>query len=275
MVRSLRLRGGLRAVVSRTFRSTGSPVHSLTRLGSRRLALSPSPRAQPTIYLSLTFVSGENTGPLVGRSDARNHVVNLLRQHFARLAESRGLKSVEFANKDVGWFFPDGLISGKVPFVDLNRKIRRRTLSGKFKALRWHTCLVARPRLWPALVYRVHANVVLSKDGKIPLAGKWTQRRRIRLTRSWWNDVWRDRLLAAMSFLANGRDNIVSSSGNELVEIARLPLLVEVPVSYDATDYPPPYEEYEEANIIQLAVLDDREDDLYDEGPEEGAEDES
>ena len=81
--------------------------------------------------------------------------------------------------------------------------------------------------------------------------------------------MWRDRLLAAMSFLASGSDKIVISSGNELVEIARLPLSVEVPVSYDATDPPPLYEEDEEGNISQLAELDDREDDLDDEGPDD------
>jgi len=232
----------------------------------------PFPLSASTAYdiPFLDFISGRNTGPLVERSDAGNHAVNLLKQHFAQIAESRGLKSVEFGNKEVGWFFPDGLISGKVAFADINGKVKRRTLSGKFKALRWHTCLIARPRLWPTLVYRVHANVVLSKDGKIPLAGKWTQRRRIRLTRSWWNDVWRDRLLAAMSFLADGKDGIIANSGNEPIEIARLPLLVEVPVSYDATDPPPPYEEDEEGNVNQVAVLDDREDDLDDEGPDEG-----
>lgn len=216
------------------------------------------------------FVSGRNTGPLFERSDASNHAVNLLRQHFAKIAEGRGLKSVEFGNKEVGWFFPDGLVSGKVAFVGVDGKVRRRTLSGKFKALRWHTCLIARPRLWPTLVYRVHVNVVFSKDGKTSLGGKWTHRRRIRLTRSWWNDVWRDRLLAAMSFLANGKDSIAAVSGNKPIEIARLPLLVEVPVSYDATDPPPPYEEDEEGNINQLPLLDDREDDLDSEEQGEG-----
>ena len=208
------------------------------------------------------FISGRNTGPLLERIDAGNHALSLLRQHFAKIAERRGLKSVEFANKEVGWFFPDGLVPGKVAFVGANGNIRRRTLSGKFKLLRWHTCLIARPRLRPNLVYRVHVNVVLSKDGKTPLSGERTHRRRRRLTRSWWNDVWRDRLLAAMSFLADGKEKIPAQAGNEFFEIGRLPLLVDVPVSYEAVDPPPHYEEDEEGNINPLAVLDDRDDDL-------------
>jgi hypothetical protein len=211
------------------------------------------------------FISGRDTGPLAERSAASNHAVDLLRQHFSKIAARRGLQRVNFANKEVGWFFPDGLVpGGKVPFVGVDGKVRRRSLSGKFKALRWHTCLIARPRLWPELVYRIHANVVLSKDGRAPLPGDKTYRRRVRLTRSWWNDVWRDRLLAAMSFLADGKESILSVAGNEQLQIARVPLLLDVPVSYDATDPPPPSEEDDEGNVTPIAALDDREDDLHD-----------
>jgi hypothetical protein len=71
-------------------------------------------------------------------------------------------------------------------------------------------------------------------------------------------------------FPCKRKDCITANSGNELIEIARLPFLVEVPVSYDATDPPSPYEEEEEGNMNQVAVLEDREDDLDDEGPDEG-----
>ena len=77
--------------------------------------------------------------------------------------------------------------------------------------------------------------------------------------------MWRDRLLAAMSFLADGKEKISAQAGNELFEIGRLPLLVEVPVSYEAVDPPPPYEEDQEGNFNPLAALNDREDDLEDE----------
>ncbi len=211
----------------------------------------------------MDFISGDDTGPFAERSGATNHAVDLLRQHFSKLAQSKGLLSVEFANRDVGWFFPDGLVpGGKVLFEGADGRPHRRALSGKFKALRWHTCLVVKPRLWPELVYRVHANLVLTKDGLTPLPGDRTHRRRRRLTRSWWNDVWRDRLLAAISFLADGNQEVTLAAGNEAFQLARTPLLVNVPVSYEATDPPPPSEEDEEGNIIQSAAPDDYDDDL-------------
>ena len=155
------------------------------------------------------FITGRNLGLYSERLLASNDVVNLLRQHFDKLAESRGLLRVEFANKDVGWFFPDGLLpDDRVVFDTPDGRRIRRVISGKFKKLRWHACIVPRPRIWPQLAYRVHMNVVLSEDGKTPMPGDKTHLRRRRLTRSWWNNVWRDRLLAAMNFLANGQPAI-------------------------------------------------------------------
>jgi hypothetical protein len=204
------------------------------------------------------FVSGKDLGPYSDRPSASNDVVNLLRQHFNRLAEARGLKSVAFANRDVGWFFPDDVLAGNKVELKLadGRKIRR-AMSGKFKKLRWHVCLVAKPRVWPELVYRIHINLVLSEDGKTPIAGEKTHVRRRRLTRSWWNNIWRDRLLAAMHFLANGTDVLTMVAGDVKFDVVALPLLATIPVSYDAADPPLPSEEDEDGTIVPTAALDD------------------
>jgi TIR domain-containing protein len=209
------------------------------------------------------FVEGLNLGPYIDRQSARNDITNLLRQHFDKIASDRRLLPCEFANGELGWFFPDGLLPGnKVACQAPDGRRIRRSVSGRFKMLRWHLCLIARPRIWPSLVYRLHANVVLSADGMTPLPGEKTHVRRRRLTRSWWNDVWRDRLLAAMSFLANGADALVIPAGGASFRVSTWPLLAELPVSYEATDPPLPSEEDEEGNIIPRADMDDRSDDL-------------
>jgi len=212
-------------------------------------------------------VSGENIGPYVDRHDANRDVVNLLRQHFDKVASSRGLIPVEFANKQLGWFFPDGLVPlNKLVFDAPDGRRIRRAVSGKFKNLRWHLCIMAKPRIWPVLVYRIHANVVLSIDGKTPLSGEKTHKRRRRLTRSWWNDVWRDRLLAAMSFLAQNKDAIVIEAGGVQFTTATWPLIANLPVSYEASDAPLPSEEDEEGNIVPSVALGDQSDDLDEAG---------
>jgi hypothetical protein len=222
----------------------------------------------PTAYdLSFAdFVTGKNAGPRdQDRAGASNDIVSLLRQHFGQVAKARGLLPVEFANKELGWFFPDGLLPEKrITFKTADGRRIQRTMSGKFKEQRWHVCLVAKPRIWPTLVYRIHANVVLSRDGRTPLPGEKTHKRRRRLTKSWWNDIWRDRLLAAMHFLAAGEKEIAVAAGNEQFSFATWPIELDMPVSYDASDPPLPSEEDDEGNIIPTTALDDQTDDADD-----------
>jgi hypothetical protein len=209
------------------------------------------------------FLKGTDLGPYRERFPASNDVSNLLRQHFAAVARTRGLLPVEFANKETGWFFPDGLIENKrVSFISPDGRRIARVLSGKFKTLRWHVCLTARPRMSPTPFYRVHANVVLTRDGKTPLPGDKTHERRRRLTKSWWNDVWRDRLLAAVHFLADGASSVELRAGNDRFSFSSWPMSIDFPVSYDADDPPMPREEDDEGTIIPSPELDDPGDDL-------------
>ncbi len=207
------------------------------------------------------FTNGSQPGPYTEKRPASNDIVNLLRQHFAVLASSKGLLPIEFANKEVGWFFPDNLIEkNRISFDSPDGRKIRRTVSGKFKKSRWHVCLIPKARLWPAPMYRIHANVVISEDGKTPIQGELINRRRRRLTRSWWNNVWRDRLLAAMNFLASGEGQITIHVGSELFRINAWPITATAHVSYDATDPPLPNEEDDDGNIVTSSSLDMRDD---------------
>jgi hypothetical protein len=216
------------------------------------------------------FISGKNLGPYFEKGLASNDVVNLLRQHFDQLARKRGLLRNEFANKEVGWFFPDHLLpANRITFDTPEGRRIRRVMSGKFKDLRWHVCIIAKPRVWPELVYRIHINVVLTTDGKTSLPGDKTHARRRRLTKSWWNNVWRDRLLAAINHLAAGAQEITLEAGNIKFQLATWPIVVGSDVSYDAFDPPLVIEEDDEGNIVPTVALDDQIDDMDDSEPSE------
>lgn len=106
--------------------------------------------------------------------------------------------------------------------------------------------------------------------GRTPQAGEKTHIKRRRLTRSWWNDIWRDRLLAAVRYLADGDDHITFAAGNEHFQMSAWPIEAEIPVFYHADDAPLPNEEDDEGNIIPSAALDDylEQGDLDDDGTE-------
>jgi hypothetical protein len=182
------------------------------------------------------LLDGKNIDPFANRADARAQVVNLLRQHWDMTMARRGLQRFEFAAGRVGWFFPDGLVDGAVKFTLPDGRKVSRVVSGKFKDRRWHLCFVAKPMLWPTPIMRVHANMALSQDGRTPLPGAQTQRVRMRLTKSWWNDKWRDLLLAGMNWIAEGGGAISIAAGDEAFAVSSLPLAMETAKSYRAIE---------------------------------------
>jgi hypothetical protein len=182
-----------------------------------------------------SLIRGRDDTPFVNRTDARRNIVNLLRQHWDMTMQRRGLSRFEFAAGKVGWFFPDRPVPGRVKTQTAGLTVDR-VLSGKFKERRWHLCLVAAPRVWPDPLFRVHANIALSENGKDALPGKTTHLIRRRLTRSWWNDKWRDVLLAGMHWLADGKPTLSIAAGSEAFELAAAPRQVELDVSYAAEE---------------------------------------
>lgn len=162
--------------------------------------------------------------------------VNLMRQHWNAAMEAKGLTKFRFASGQEGWFFPDEIQNGPIKFSLPDGQKVSRVLSGKFKDKRWHLCLVARPRLWPEPMFRVHANVALSLNGSDSLPGEQTHKLRRRLTKSWWNNKWRDLLLAGMQAVSNGDNRINLAIGAEKFELNSIPISTLFPVSYDAEE---------------------------------------
>lgn len=181
-------------------------------------------------------IDGTYSRHFVERSNARRIAVNLMRQHWDLAMHRLGLLPVDFASGARGRFFPDGLIDGRVKLTLSDGHRVDRVLSGKFKDRRWHLCLVAQPKLWPDALFRVHANVAVTTDGRTPLPGEQLQRIRLRLTRSWFNDKWRDMLLAAMGWLAEGDPTLDIAASGERLAVASLPMSFDFPVSFAAEE---------------------------------------
>jgi hypothetical protein len=196
---------------------------------------SPPLKARASLPFN-SVVDGTYTHIFGERSNARRIMVNLMRQHWDLAMHRRGLLPVNFASGAKGWFFPDGLISKSVKIALPDGHKVDRVLSGKFKERRWHLCLVAQPKLWPDALYRVHANVAVTTDGKTLLPGEQLQRIRVRLTRSWFNDKWRDMLLAAMGWLAEGADTLDLAAMGERLSVPSLPMTFDFPVSFVAEE---------------------------------------
>ena len=77
--------------------------------------------------------------------------------------------------------------------------------------------------------------MVFSFDGKLIWRDdKKLHRARRKKCKSWWNPEWRDRILAAMTFLANGGEHIsVQLAPSVYINVLSRPLSIEVPVAFD------------------------------------------
>jgi hypothetical protein len=247
-----------------SFKSAGDPIRIATK---KSLVLSE-------LWGDLQKRREESLKPLMSE---------LLRRHWERWIAGKALGSYELANHRICSFFKaaKGEDSLWASYRGVEGDAARRTLMGIFtKRTRsdpetrskhfWHFGIQGRPRLWPQPVVHLSAHVLFSDDGDII----WESKRRLhsarrRQCKSWYNDEWRDRLLASMAFLADGKDYIdIDVIEDEPIRIAVTPELFESKVTCE------PLEKSKEKVESQGTEreLEDNEEDDEDEENEEGSE---
>lgn len=143
---------------------------------------------------------------------ARNFVTSLVRQAWDKEAANRGLRSYETASEAIAWFLPKALIQDdRVHFSDDGGRRRSKLLVGRSerRQVYWHFGVEAKPVLSrvPRIVLRPH--IIFSSDGVNPLESKLRMHiLRRSFCRNWWNDRWRDLILAFVSWFAAGKEII-------------------------------------------------------------------
>lgn len=113
---------------------------------------------------------------------------------------------------------------------------RKNPTTGETKKRYWHFGVQSRPLVHPIfpLAYIMKPHVLFSNDG----SSLWESKKRLAAARrsqckDWWNDTWRDRMLAAMAQLADEDGLIrVPLGSNRFAEISSKPCLFASPVAY-------------------------------------------
>lgn len=152
-------------------------------------------------------------GLKLGKREARNIITALLNQSFDLRCRGAGLRCYEMSNAKSCFWFPPGLIEGdKIAFQPISTKTRRgkpnRLMVGRVtgkkgvpRKRRWHFGISATLIRWPELAFAIRSHVIFTDaNGELfPVKKQHTARRSE--CKSWYNDVWLDRMLAAMAFL--------------------------------------------------------------------------
>lgn len=216
------------------------------------------------------------------KSTFGKHLFQLLRLAWEQMLEERKLPVYELANKAKCYYFPKNRVpNDKVFFIGVDGERTYRAMVGYSTRTNpttgvtvkryWHYAVQARPLVHPTLAYIFKSHVLFTNDGTTI----WESKKKLASARrsqckSWWNDEWRDRTLAAATYLCASTDKITVKLGNTAcLTIPPTPLPFCSPVSY--TD-PQLLRFSEDDEAADDYGRDSRDDDAFEDDPPEGGE---
>jgi hypothetical protein len=159
--------------------------------------------------------------------------------------ERRGLHGHELANKAWCYYFVKGqLDNDNIHFIGVRGEKNRRAMIGyrRFKkpdgstrVRHWHFAVSAKSQLFPVPAYSLRTHVLFSDDGEnIWESDSRLHRARMSQCANWWNDDWRDRLLAFVAWLSQRADAVsIPLSSEESLRVGAHPVTVVSPITYE------------------------------------------
>jgi hypothetical protein len=184
--------------------------------------------------------------PAIDSRSARNHLSFLLRQGFQRFALSRGLREYELTGSRRFFWFPKDLVENdRISFRALDGTNTWKAIVG-FKSLKakdghirlrnWHFGIEGIPHVGFDSYLSVLPHVAFTENCELYESAKKQHAYRRNQCRSWYNNDWRDRLLATLAFLRGEDVELrLSLSPNAVANFQALPEAIESPVTYTRT----------------------------------------
>jgi hypothetical protein len=220
----------------------------------RPAVIEPTELLETTSCSCTMFQNGDCADPVIKRQEARNYLVNLLRQAWELELQRRALPVFTLSGGVKCFYFTQGMAErDRVTFVGVKGRLTYRQIIGYSTISRrsdsestkryWHFGIQLKPLLHPVQAFAAKPHVLFSSDGEtIWEDTKASHRARRNECKNWWNAEWRDRILAAMTWLADSDGMIALPLGSDhSVTISALPLTVSSPVTYrDPAKVEPP-----------------------------------
>ncbi len=238
-------------------------LHSLTRSGVGKFEL-PSNLSFPGFQEDtslITFASakdfedqlGDNIrinesetlelDQLFNNPRTRNYLPRLLKLAWEHMLTEQKLPIYELANRVKCFYFEkDKVENDTIPFMGVNGRPAVRSVVG-YKTMQyaesstiryWHFALQAKPLIRPYLAYIIKPHVLFSNDGKMI----WDSKARLHAARrsqcrGWWNSDWRDKILAAMTWLGKDNDIVIHLGSDCSLKVSTFPITFTSPVYYE------------------------------------------
>lgn len=200
---------------------------------------------EENIFTTEGLLDGRVGKKYIQREQKRDPVYRLLRLAWESFARERKLRLYQMSQDVNAFYFPAGLVEDNtVYFQGIDVRQSHRSMVG-YSTIKghdgrpdtkriWHFAIQAKPLVYPTAAYVIKSHIVFSDDGQqIWESAQRLHRARRSFARNWWNPQWRDRILAAMSWLAGDQEKITLGLGsNASIQVSKYPLRFTSPVSY-------------------------------------------
>ncbi len=181
----------------------------------------------------------------IQQNDAKRIVIQLLNKGFEKSIKSKPVKCYEMSNSNSYWVAKDVLEKDKY-----NRVL----LVGKQKDKHWHFGISATSKMFPEKCFVVSSHIWFTSNGVDLIESDSKQHAaRRKQGKNWWNNDWRNKLIAFMQFLSEEDGNFhVKLGSQEIAKVSVEPIMFESPVKYtdpnteNLPDEVQGYDEFEE-----------------------------
>lgn len=171
------------------------------------------------------ILNGSYGNNFISNSEARRLIIQLLNRGFDRSIAEKNVETYEMSNK-LSFWIKKGVLE--------KDKIGRIQLVGKQKEKNWHFGISGSVKMFPERSFLINTHIWFTSDGEhlIPEASKQHSARR-KQGKNWWNNDWRNKVMAFMKYLEDEDGAIhLILGGEEIAKIATQPIMFESPVTY-------------------------------------------
>lgn len=194
-------------------------------------------------------LDGSHNSDFIYSSEAKRLIIQLINKAFELRLKDIGLQQYPMSNKLGYWFLKDQLLKNKFNSIQL---------VGKQKEKNWHFGISASAKLYPFHVLTISSHIYFTEDGIKIIESKSVQHSaRRRQGKQWYNEAWKEKMIAVVEFLANNEDTFYLDMGSEeKAFIASKPLYFDSSVSYNLPEKDTLEEEAELADMNYLDNID-------------------
>ncbi|HBK87052.1 MAG TPA: hypothetical protein DDZ56_00260 [Cytophagales bacterium] len=200
--------------------------------------------------LTSEIFSGNYNTEFISNFECQRLIVQLINKAFELRMKEKGVREYSLSNKVGYWFEKNKLEKDKFNKVQL---------VGKQKDKNWHYGISGAAKLYPFPVLMILSHVFFTQDGKTIIDSKGIQHSaRRRQGKNWWNDDWRNKLLAFVKYLSDDESSFYLEVGSEeKILVSNEPVQFKGSTSYNIPEKNTLDEEVELADIDDLDNLDD------------------